>query len=391
MLRFHAYGKRRTMTAGNSADGYSRADAEEELGFVMAQVRRGAWRPPEPAPDPGVEAEGEPSFHEFASEWFARHRIEWRPRTAEDYEWVLSAHLLPFFRRHRLSQITAREIDRYTAAKGREGRLSAGTINKTLIRLGQILGEAAEYGIIDRSPLDGRAGRRRRLKAAAPRRVSLDAHQAAALLRASGRHRPMFACALMAGGLRVSEVTNLRWRDVRLASATMRVAESKTDAGVREVDIAPDLLHELRGLKARGRWNSPSDFVFPGKHRRRPRDRSAVARLLRRAVGRANELLAAEGWDPIPDGVSFHSLRRTYASLMAEAGADPAYTMRQIGHRKSSFTLDVYTDVKTRRDAANARLGALLVGAEKAQKGANGESAAPAAPDEAEGEGAFSA
>ena len=90
------------------------------------------------------------------------------------------------------------------------------------------------------------------------------------------------------------------------------------------------------------------------------------------AIKRANVELERAGWDPIPEGVTFHSLRRSYASLMAEAGADPAYTMKQIGHRKAAFTLEIYTDAKTRRDAANARLAALLVGAEKARKGANG-------------------
>jgi len=177
------------------------------------------------------------------------------------------------------------------------------------------------------------------------------------------------------GGFAEGRVINLRWRDLKLATAKLRVEESKTEAGVREIDIAPDLLHELRALKARVRWDSPSDFVFPGKHRRKPRHRHGTLRLLKRIVESANELLEAEGWNPIPEGVTFHSLRRTYASLMAEAGADPAYTMRQIGHRKSGFTLEVYTDVNTRRDAANERLGVLLGGE---------SSAAPEVPEREE-------
>jgi hypothetical protein len=76
---------------------------------------------------------------------------------------------------------------------------------------------------------------------------------------------------------------------------------------------------------------------------------------------------------------------------MAEAGADPAYTMRQIGHRRSSFTLEVYTDVKAPREAANARLGALLSGTEKAQKGATGLIASADAPEANEAEAAFPA
>ena len=109
-----------------------------------------------------------------------------------------------------------------------------------------------------------------------------------------------------------------------------------------------------------------------------------MGRLLKRAIERANELLEKDGWDPINSAVTFHSLRRTYASLMVEAGADPAYTMKQMGHRKAAFTLEIYSDVTTRREGANARLGALLGGDEKAQKGAdgpNGGSEARGAPE----------
>jgi Phage integrase family len=86
-------------------------------------------------------------------------------------------------------------------------------------------------------------------------------------------------------------------------------------------------------------------------------------------------------WRPtasIPGAVTFHSLRRSYATLMAEAGASPAYTMRQIGHSKAAFALELYTDVKVRRDAGPDRIGALLRACEMAHSGANRDSGAPA-------------
>jgi integrase len=391
VLRFSAYGKRRHLTVGNTATGYTRAAAEEELAFVMAQVKRGAWRPPDPAPKV-EEPAPEPTFHEFASAWFARHRGEWRQRTIEDYEIALSNHLIPFFRDHRLSQITFEEVGRYVGSKVRERTdklverpLSNGSINTTLARLGQVLDEAVLYGQVATHPLATRAGRRAlRVKADKPRRASLDARQAAALLEVAGRHRTLIATALMAGGLRVSELTHLRWRDAKLASARLHVTDSKTDAGVRVVDVEPDLLDVLKEHKARSRWSAPSDFVFPGKRRRVPRDRHAITRLLGRIVERANTQLVEDGWDPIPGAVTFHSLRRTYATLMAEAGASPAFTMRQIGHSKAAFTLEVYTDVNVRREAGPDRIGALLRACEVAHNGANGDSGAPSessAPD----------
>ena len=61
-----------------------------------------------------------------------------------DYEWRLTHHLLPFFRRHRLADITVQAVDRYRQAKVRESRLSAESINKTLTLLGQVLEQAVE-------------------------------------------------------------------------------------------------------------------------------------------------------------------------------------------------------------------------------------------------------
>src|SRR3954467_2715342 len=149
-LRFHAYGRRRylTLPAGTSRDA-----AEEELQNVLADVRRGVWRPHPPA----VQApEPEPTFHEFSSEWFAQHEPGLRPRTRDDYRWALSQHLLPFFAKHRLSAITVEEVDRYRAHQLRAGKLSANTLNKTITRLAQVLEVAVEYGYLTANPARGR-------------------------------------------------------------------------------------------------------------------------------------------------------------------------------------------------------------------------------------------
>jgi integrase len=57
---------------------------------------------------------------------------------------------------------------------------------------------------------------------------------------------------------------------------------------------------------------------------------------------KANERLAAEDQPPIPDGITFHALRRTYAALQASIRQ---ITAAQMGHRDPRMTLRVYTDV----------------------------------------------
>jgi integrase-like protein len=147
---------------------------------VLAQVARGDWKPPAPAPAV-VEPVPEPTFHEFASEWLDGLSGELAAKTVEVYEWRLSNHLLRFFEHHRLSEITPREVDRYKRWQLDRGQLSAGSINKTITRLAQILDQAAEYGLVDGNAAKGK---RRRLKADKPKPAWLDrAAQVEALAR----------------------------------------------------------------------------------------------------------------------------------------------------------------------------------------------------------------
>ena len=181
----------------------------------------------------------------------------------------------------------------------------------------------------------------------------------------------------MAGGLRVSELTGLRWRDVDLARGTLTVRGTKTDAADREVELDSDLRDELATHKAASGDAGPDTYVFPGRGGGR-RDRNAIRqRILYPAIERANALLAERGLPAIPDGsdgqprVTFHSLRRTYASLAAEANADPAWTAMQIGHADPRFTLRVYTDVHNRRQGHASRIGDLVRSSDWAAMGRN--------------------
>jgi integrase len=67
------------------------------------------------------------------------------------------------------------------------------------------------------------------------------------------------------------------------------------------------------------------------------------------AVEAANKTLGASGIAPI-DHITFHSLRRTYASLRCACGDDVRYTADQLGHEDPRFTLRVYAQATKRRD-----------------------------------------
>ncbi len=355
-LRFTAYGKRRYVNLGRPDEGWTLSKAQAELRHVLADVERGIWTPSVPAPEPV--AQTVPIFHVFASEWLAAREPELSERTVRDYRWALVEHLLPFFKDHLLTSITIQEVDRYKTFKVREGRLSNNSVNKTLTRLSMVLEVAVEYGYITANPA---AGRRRRLKRTAPNRPHVEPEQLPALLDAAGKlgteekpseYRTVGKALLttLAGtGLRIGEALDLQWRDVNLSSLTLKVRASKTDAGVREVDLSPAVASVLKALKADRSDVKATDPVFGSYHygrddRSRPAklDRHRVReRILKPSVKAANRVLEDKGIEPMGN-VTLHGLRRTFASLKFANGDDPVYVAEQLGHTDPTFSMRVY-------------------------------------------------
>lgn len=396
-IRFRAYGKRYSITLGTSEEGWNRQKAEAELERVQAEVKLGIWQPYKPAPGP---AEGEaPTFHEFASEWFDGSSPDWRERTRVDYRWRLTDHLLPYFKNHRLPAITVEEVDRYRRSKVRERDalekkrdaqlalpksererlprpLSNGSINKTIRLLAVILEQAVEYGHLDRNPAKGR---KRLLRESKPSRTYLQSEQVAALLIAAGkldgaarngdtgRRRPLLAVLALAG-LRISEALALRWRDVNLAGRKLRVAASKTDAGVREVDMTPTLQELLSEYRTRTDHARPDDFVFPTATGKRDSASNVRSRFLAASVEQANVELRNAGRAPM-EAITPHSLRRTFVSLLLAAGADVPYVMAQAGHADPKMTLGIYAKVIASKADHGAALDGLVGAADWAATG----------------------
>jgi integrase len=346
-LRFRAYGKREYVTLGSAEDGWNRQRAEQELQNTLADVRRGIWQAPRAHQPVAPEVQADPTFHEFASQYAALREPELRPRSVDSLRWALSYHLLPFFKSHLLAEITVQDVDRYRAFKVKEGALSANSINRTLARLAEVLSLAEEYGLIHGNPA---VGKRRRLKGTRPRRPWVEPDQLMTLLEAAQplyakRGRPLLAT-LAGTGMRIEEALSIQRGHVNTARGTLTVPASKTDAGVRVIDLTPTVVAELETLLGRVS-EEPTAFVF-GTRSGRKDTRQNARRMLDAAVEKANMALAEKGIEPIPK-IGLHALRRTYASLRCALGDDVAYTAAQLGHVDAGFTLRTYTQAVRRR------------------------------------------
>jgi integrase len=391
-IRFYAYGRRRYLTLGRESEGWTRRRAEDELANVLADVRRDLWV----EPLPGVrrrhrKQKREMLFAVFADDLLAERRPQLSEATCGYLEWGLR-HLRPFFDDWLLRDIDAEAVDAYRAQKvpeaealgealerGRPRRdeagrimrpLSSSSINKTIDVLQWLLSAAEEYGWIDANPA---RGRRRRLREnhRPPVYLGSVAH-IKALLEAAGQldaepqsrigdRLPLIATLIFAG-LRVHELSALRWRDVDLATGCLRVGVSKTQAGLREIRLQPILRGILEAHWERSRGAAPEILVFPSRTGRR-RDKDNIrGRILAPAIARANELLEGRGSVPLPDGLSPHKLRHTFASILVACGEDPSSVMYQLGHTDPAFTLRIYAHVMRRSTAERKRLQALVGG-----------------------------
>ncbi|HXN39383.1 MAG TPA: site-specific integrase [Solirubrobacteraceae bacterium] len=207
------------------------------------------------------------------------------------------------------------------------------------------------------------------MKAVKSTAVWLDsAQQIQALLGAAGEldrelktrtPRRTILATLVFSGLRIGELAELRWRDVDLAAGWLTVGQSKTDAGVRRVELLPVLRDELAAYKA-GAVGHPDGRVFGTSTGRAMNPSNIRTRVLSPAVERASEQLVKAGMVPMPVGLTPHKLRHTYTSLLAALGTDPGAMMDLLGHTDPGFTLRVYRHSMRRDQESKAQLRALV-------------------------------
>ncbi len=124
--------------------------------------------------------------------------------------------------------------------------------------------------------------------------------------------------------------------------------------------MLPVLRDTLSALKA-ARHPAAIDPAFATTAGARQNPSNIRNRVLAPAVKRANLRLDEAGEVPLPDGITPHKLRHTFASLLVALGVDPGSVMDQLGHTDPAFTLRVYRH-GMRRDPASKRALRELVG-----------------------------
>ncbi|HZS62857.1 MAG TPA: site-specific integrase [Gemmatimonadaceae bacterium] len=329
-------------------------DAKQLRAELTTKVRKGELVRPTRA-----------TFGEYAEAWLAG--LDRRPNTLSTYRYALDRHLLPRFKRRRLTEIQPDDLRRMVVEMKRDG-FSAATTGSALNVLAGIMKRAVREGQLASSPLARLDAHDRPKPGKADRRILSETEITAVLARA-GRHRPLIAVLIFAG-LRMGEALGLRWENIDFDQGFIRVrkqldrrrqlVEPKTDSSVRDVVLLPELAGVLRQHRLASRFSADSDFVFPSPEGR-GRDHTSASSGIEGSLRRAG--LAGAG-------ITAHTFRHTFASmLIVGLKIDPARVSKQLGHAKVSITLDTYTHLFEQarhsdelRAAVSERYGHLLDG-----------------------------
>jgi hypothetical protein len=136
------------------------------------------------------------------------------------------------------------------------------------------------------------------------------------------------------------------------AASRLWVADSKTETGIRHVEVTPklrDLLLVHRAEKIRrGYPVGPDSPFFCTRTGRRWDDGNVRERVLDAGADLASQKLTESGMPPLPH-VTAHTMRRTYVSIMLLAtNFDLSFVQGQVGHTDSKLTMDVYAQLLDR-------------------------------------------
>lgn len=181
--------------------------------------------------------------------------------------------------------------------------------------------------------------------------------------------RRALVAVLACSGLRNAEAAVLRRRHLDLTHDRIVIPEAKTPQGVREVWMSPFLRAELAAYAAT--IDSAGDALLFPTRRGNQRTRQNVGRnIVARSVAEANRARAATGHNLLPDGVTAHTLRRTYVTLCAQAGWSLGFVVKQVGHTDANTTNRFYIQASAAEISGELRgLAIRLVGQPGVQGG----------------------
>lgn len=302
-----------------------------------------------------------------------------KDNTFQNYKYMYEQFVKPDFGNTRVSQLKKSDVKRFYNMLADERALKVSTIDSIHTVLHQVLDMAVDDAYLRNNPSDNVLKElkqahnfdteKRKALTVAEQELFLD------FLRKNHQYNhwyPIFAV-MVGTGLRVGEVTGLRWCDINLNENLIDVnhtlvyynhAENgcyfnintpKTKAGVRNVPmlefVKQAFIEERKyqmanGIRCNVKIDGYTDFIFVNRFGA-TQHQGTLNKALRRIIRDCNdEVLERNEENPVLlPRFSCHSLRHTFTTRMCEAGVNIKVIQDALGHSDISTTLNIYADV----------------------------------------------
>ncbi|OQX51659.1 MAG: hypothetical protein B5M53_10675 [Candidatus Cloacimonas sp. 4484_209] len=222
--------------------------------------------------------------------------------------------LLPYFGNMRLNDISPYKIEQYKLQ--RRDEVLPATVNRELACMKHMFNLAIKWGKTKKNPVKEVTlfkEQNRRLKFLSEDEI----HRLIA--NCSPQLKPLVITALSTG-MRRGEIFKLKWKDIDFENNLITLSDTKSGY-LREIKIDDDLKEYLLGLKSKAR----NEYVFLNRNGEPYRDVKTAFKTALRKAG--------------IEGVTFHTLRHTFAAHHAMKGTPIPTLMKLMGHRTIAMTM----------------------------------------------------